>query len=184
MESVLNSKEIQEQSYDLSCTNLENCIEEQEAFSMTTVTISRNSNTAKCTEGCLQLIIHAKKESENPSKPETITPTQKPSKSFVLKNCSSQNLVYEITPIRCNGNHVKDGNGSDVHVQAQKTITLNKNGEECSASKDDKDLINVTISGGDEKLKMFNSPLVAGTVLVKFIYEGSVTEINIPPECI
>ncbi|GFS90072.1 hypothetical protein TNCV_507641 [Trichonephila clavipes] len=179
-----NSQESLEIISDLSGAKPEKTFEEQEAFSTTTVSISGNSNTAKCTEACLQIIIHARKESEGPSYAKTVTPTRKPPESFVLKNCSSQNLLYEITPIRCDGNHIKEGDGLDVHVQAQKTVTLNKDGEECSASKDDQDLINVTISGGDKKLNMCNSPMVAGTVLVKFIYEGSVTEINIPPECI
>ncbi|GFQ82898.1 hypothetical protein TNCT_194521 [Trichonephila clavata] len=178
----INSQESLEIISDLSGANLENCIEEQEAFSMTTVTVSGNSNTAKCSEGCLQVIIHARKESEGPSNAETNTPTQKPPENFVLRNCSSQNLVYGITLIGCDGNHIKEGFGSDV--QAQKTVTLNKNGEECSASKDDNDLMNVTISGDDKKLKISSSPVVAGTVLVKFIYEGSVIEINIPPECV
>ncbi|GFT34180.1 hypothetical protein NPIL_549201 [Nephila pilipes] len=179
-----SSQENLETISGVSEINTEKYNKEYEGFSLTRMNIKTNSKTAKCRNGCLQVTIEAKEDSEDSSNLETNPLTQKPLEKLVLKNCSSQNLVYEITPVICDGNHIIENIESEEKVQKNKTRKMN--GGESSESKDGKNLkdsINVTFSSsGNKKLKTFHSKKEPGTVQVRFIYKGKLIEIDVPPK--
>lgn len=145
------------------------------------------TNSSLCSQGCLKLTVRVRNNSTD-SDHSTASYSNDTNQQFCnLHNditVQSKGMVYEIIPVKCNGNH--DANESIVSKKLNGSIPKSKKTVPCASATD---TVNIRISSPcyshslikEEPELALDSPMKPGTKRVRLILGNDSIDIDIPP---
>lgn len=162
---------------------------ESSAFSAenTSESVEVKTNSNLCSQGCLKLTVRVRNnstDSDHSTASDSIDIDQQFCNLHNDITVQSKGMVYEIIPVKCDGNH--DANKSLLKKKMTASVSKSKKNIACSSAPE---TVNIRISSScyshslnkEEPELSLDSPMKPGTKRVRLILGNDSIDIDIPP---